>query len=137
MKTTSKIAEVKAQKDLSDKIKELLISDTRYRDNDALLINRIQRDEIVKIRPINELNINDFFQMRIDGLISSEHDIVTFRKEIQEQFPETQIENIENIDTEFFAKEEDDFCEHCQGTKIYESFPCNVCCGDDKTPKTV
>ena len=145
MKTTSIFADVKAQKDLSDKIKELLISSTNFRDNDALLINRIQRDEIVKIRSINEMNLNDFFQMRIDGLVSSEHDIVTLRKEIQEQFPETQaqIENIdtehfvENIDAEFFAKEEDDFCEHCQGTKIYESFPCNVCCGDDKTPKTV
>jgi len=132
MKTTSTIADVKAQKDLSDKIKELML-DTRYHNNDALLINRIQRDEIVKNSPraFTELNINDFFQMRIEGLISSEIDIVSIR---MENFPETKTEN---IDTEFFAKEEDDFCEHCQGTKIYESFPCNVCCGDDKTPKTV
>lgn len=93
MKTKSAIADIKAHKDLSDKIKELML-DTRYHNNDTVLINRIQRDEIVKNskRSFTELNINDFFQMRIEGLISSEFDIVTIR---MENFPETKIDNID------------------------------------------
>lgn len=126
------LADEKAREELSRKIKELLIEDARYRSNDALLINRIQRDEAVTYGRINEMNINDFFMLRMEGKVSSEYDIVCLRKEIQEKFPETRVINLTSIEKTEGAPilEEEEFCEHCQGTKIYESFPCNVCCGD-------
>lgn len=125
------LADEKAREELSQKIKELLISDARYRDNDALLINRIQRDEAVTYGRINEMNINDFFMLRIEGKVSSEYYIVSLRKEIQEKFPETRKEvHVEKTEGAPILEQEEEFCEHCQGTKVYESFPCNVCCGD-------
>lgn len=125
------LADEKAKEDLSQKIKELLISDARFRDNDALLINRIQRDEAVTYGRINEMNINDFFMLRIEGKVSSEYDIVCLKKEIQENFPETRKEvHVEKTEGAPILEQEEEFCEHCQGTKVYESFPCNVCCGD-------
>lgn len=125
------LADEKAREELSQKIKELLISDARVRDNDALLINRIQRHEVVGYGNINEMNINDFFLLRIEGKVSSEYDIVCLRKEIQEKFPETRKEvHVEKTEGAPILEQEEEFCEHCQGTKVYESFPCNVCCGD-------
>lgn len=127
------LAEEKAREDLSKKIKELLISDARFRDNDALLINRIQRSEAAIYGHISEMNINDFFMLRIEGKVSSEYDIVCLRKEIQDKFPETRKEvHVEKTQGAPILDQEDDFCEHCQGTKVYESFPCNMCCGEIK-----
>lgn len=124
------LADEKAREDLSQKIKELLISDARLRDNDALLINRIQRSEAAIYGRISEMNVNDFFMLRLEGQVSSEYDIVCLRKEIQEKFPETRKEvHVEKTEGAPILAEEE-FCEHCQGTKVYESFPCNVCCGD-------
>ena len=81
---TSTLSQEKARKDLFDKIKEILTSDVRFRDNDALLINKIQREEITQHSNINEISINDFFLFRSQGKVSSEDDIVAVRMESQE-----------------------------------------------------
>ena len=77
-------------KELTSKIQKLLTTDPRYRDNDALLINRIQRDEmIVAGLPVDNMSMNDFFRVRLDKKVSSEDSITRLRREVQEYYPET------------------------------------------------
>lgn len=148
---------------LHDLVKELLNSDKRYRDSDALLVNRIQKDELEKLYPnFRELTIVDFFRIRLNSLISSEGSITRARRKVNEHFPETRglsykkrqsqqvdfIDAVRTIGKKSEEKKINDFnnytslvkshvlnkdepkekyCEFCQGTGIYESFPCNAC----------
>lgn len=135
---------------LTEKIKDLLLTDARYRDSDTLLINRVQRDELVsKNISIETATIRDFFKLRLDKVITSEDSITRCRRAVQEYYPETrglkykarqtkQIEVIDNLKenkkkatTAILNKtiEKTEFCDFCQGSGKYESYPCNVCMG--------
>ena len=77
-------------KELTAKIHQLLTDDPRYRDSDALLVNRIQRDEIIaQGLDVDTMKLTDFFRIRFDKKISSEDSITRLRREVQEYYPET------------------------------------------------
>lgn len=130
-------------KELTAKIKDLLTTDPRYRDSDALLVNRIQRDEMIACElPVNTMTLNDFFRIRMEKKISSEDSITRLRREVQEYFPETRGDNYKKRQSKQADVQEDlhsvedailnkqigkEFCDHCQGTGKYENYPCNVC----------
>jgi hypothetical protein len=146
-------------KELTSKIKLLLTDETRYRDNDPLLVNRIQRDEMIeKGMDVNTMTLNDFFRVRIERRISSEDSITRLRREVQEYYPETRginykgrqskqgdvQDDLRDIEDEFSsdivktqvkaqtltgAPMITDQCDLCQGSGKYESYPCNVCKG--------
>jgi len=129
-------------KELTAKIKDLLTTDPRYRDSDALLVNRIQRDEMIACElPVNTMTLNDFFRIRMERKISSEDSITRLRREVQEYFPETRgdkykkrqskqsdvQEDLHEIENEINSGNIKGYCDHCQGTGKYENYPCNVC----------
>lgn len=75
---------------LTHKVKELLTEDARYRDNDALLVNRIQRDEMIELGlDVNLMTLNEFFRIRLEKRISSGDSITRIRREVQEYYAET------------------------------------------------
>jgi hypothetical protein len=128
--------------ELTAKIKQLLLNDKRYRENDALLVNRIQRDEMIALNlDVNTMSLNDFFRIRIDKKISSEDSITRLRREVQEYFPETRGDNykkrqskqvdvqgdLHEVENEIKSGKLKQWCDHCQGSGVYESHPCNVC----------
>lgn len=77
-------------KELTAIIHQLLIHDPRYRDSDALLVNRVQRDELIGMGlDVNTMSLTDFFRIRYDKKISSEDSITRLRREVQEYYPET------------------------------------------------
>jgi len=81
-------------KELTTKIKDLLIHDIRYRENDALLVNRIQRDEMIAQNyDVNVMTLNDFFRVRLEKRVSSGDSITRIRREVQEYYPETRGDN--------------------------------------------
>ena len=81
-------------KELTNKIKELLATDVRYRENDALLVNRMQRDEMISQGfDVNVMSLNDFFRIRLEKKVSSGDSITRIRREVQEYYPETRGDN--------------------------------------------
>ena len=77
-------------KELTAIIHQLLIHDPRYRDSDALLVNRVQRDELINMGlDVGSMSLNDFFRIRYEKKISSEDSITRLRREVQEYYPET------------------------------------------------
>lgn len=156
-------------KELTTKVKDLLTHDVRYRENDALLVNRIQRDEMIAQNfDVNVMTLNDFFRIRLEKKVSSGDSITRIRREVQEYYPETRGENykkrqsqqadviedlheVENHIVDGMLQEQKngekkvevkttsdaplkinptlEFCDHCQGSGKYESYPCNVCDG--------
>jgi len=128
-------------------VKELMLSDKRYRDNDALLVNRIQKDELEQQNiDLRYITAYDYFKIRLNKTISSESTILRARRKVNEHIPETrglsyksrQSKQVDVIDTvktignemkiqakpQFQPKED---CFLCQGTGKYENFPCNAC----------
>jgi hypothetical protein len=141
-------------KELTATIKNLLITDVRYQENDALLLNRIQRDEMIASGlDVNAMSLNDFFRIRLDKRVSSGESITRIRREVQEYYPETRGDNykkrqskqadvisdlheVENHIVDGMLQNKDkgapviaEPCDLCQGSGKYESFPCNVCNG--------
>jgi hypothetical protein len=130
-------------KHLTENIKNLLLTDARYRDSDSLLVNRIQRDELMSAgKDVRTLTVYEFFTIRLNKQITSEDTITRLRREVQEYFPETrglkyksrQSKQVEVIDD--LHKVEDSIkapltqdCFLCQGSGDYESHTCNVCSG--------
>jgi len=81
-------------KELTAKVKELLITDVRYRENDALLVNRIQRDEMIYSGlNVDGMTLNDFFRIRLQKRVSSGDSITRIRREVQEYYAETRGDN--------------------------------------------
>lgn len=112
------------RKNLTEIIKFLLTKEARYRDDDNLLINRIQKDELFRLGyDVKKLTTYDFFVLRLQKQISSEETIISIRKEVNEYYPET----ISEKKTEPPPIEQD--CFLCQGSGTYESHTCNVCNG--------
>lgn len=138
---------LKSMQHLTEKIKNLLLTDARYRDSDTLLVNRVQRDEMVDRNiSIETSTIRDFFKLRLDKVITSEDTITRCRRAVQEYYPETrglkykarqskQIEVIDNLkENKILAKkiliaQKTEVCILCQGSGKYESYTCNVCMG--------
>ena len=140
-------------KELTSKIKDLLTIDPRYRDNDALLINRIQRDEMIASGlDVGPMSLNDFFHIRLEKKVSSEDSITRLRREVQEYYPETRgdkykqrqskqvdvVDDLHEVENDINSKKAAisssaptlvEKCDHCQGTGKYEAYPCNVCDG--------
>lgn len=143
-------------KELTAKIKTLLTTDTRYRDSDSLLVNRIQRDEMIeKGYEVNGMSLNDFFRIRVENKVSSEDSITRLRREVQEYYPETRGHKYKGRQSKQGEVQDDlrdiesqissnaiptipnlagaplsvDECSHCQGSGKYESYQCNVCGG--------
>lgn len=139
---------LKLMQHLTDKIKNLLLTDARYRDSDTLLVNRVQRDEMFDRNiSIETSTIRDFFKLRLDKVITSEDTITRCRRSVQENYPETrglkykarqskQIEVIDNLkENKNLAKklviaQKTEICDFCQGSGKYESYTCNVCMGN-------
>lgn len=146
-------------KELTAKVKELLITDVRYRENDALLVNRVQRDEMIYSGlNVDGMSLNDFFHIRLQKRVSSGDSITRIRREVQEYYAETRGDNykkrqskqvdvvgdLHEVENDINSKKAAEYnkntpissaptlieeCDHCQGTGKYESFPCNVCDG--------
>ncbi len=144
-------------KELTTKIKDLLSLDQRYRENDALLVNRIQRDEMINSGlDVNTMSLNDFFRIRIEKRVSSGESITRIRREVQEYYAETRGDNykkrqskqvdvmsdLHDVEDDINDKKKKEVsaiisstptiteeCEHCQGSGKYESYECNVCNG--------
>jgi hypothetical protein len=123
-------------------IKDLMLSDKRYRDNDALLVNRIQKDELEQQNiDLRFISAYDYFKIRLNKTVSSESTILRARRKVNEHFPETRglsyksrqakqvdvIDTVREIGKEMKSKPKAD-CFMCQGTGKYENYPCNVCC---------
>jgi DnaJ-class molecular chaperone len=75
---------------LTTKVHDLLITDTRYRDDDNLLVNRVQKDELANmgLNPAN-VTVYDFFRFRLNKQITDEDTITRARRKVQELNPET------------------------------------------------
>lgn len=146
-------------KELTTKIKDFLVNDPRYRDDDALLINRVQRDEVIASGiDAATLSFNDFLRIRVEKRVTSEDTITRLRREVQEYYPETRgdkyrkrqgkqtdvVDDLHEIEDDIveqksnpqpvkLAPAEVPFamcpCDNCQGTGKYEGFPCNICDG--------
>lgn len=77
-------------KDLQHIVKGLLIQDSRYRDNDSLLVNRIQKQEIEEMgKNISTMSVLDFFKLKAEGRITEDDSITRARRRVNEYFPET------------------------------------------------
>lgn len=77
-------------KDLHDIVKGLLHQDSRYRDNDSLLVNRIQKQEIEEMgKNISTMNVLDFFKLKAEGRITEDDSITRARRRVNEYYPET------------------------------------------------
>ena len=150
---TNRREKLKSMQHLTEKIKDLLLTDARYKDSDTLLVNRVQRDEMVaKNISIETSTIRDFFMLRLNKVITSEDTITRCRRAVQEYYPETrglkykarqskQVEVIDNLkENKNLAKklttlhklviaQKTEVCDFCQGSGKYESYPCNVCSG--------
>lgn len=138
-------------KELTKIIHNLLDTDPRYRDSDRLLINRVQRDEILALGlSFDTMSATDFFRIRLDKKITSEDTITRLRREVQEYYPETRgdkykkrqskqtdvqddlhdIENeIINSKTESTESIETEVCDYCDGSGKINGFECNMCGG--------
>lgn len=135
-------------KRLTDNIKALLLDDPRYRDSDSLLVNRVQRDELLLAgKDVKTLTVYEFFSIRMNKQITSEDTITRLRREVQEYFPETRgekyktrqskqvdvIGDLHKVEDSINAKKaapvETQDCYLCQGSGEYEAYPCNVCNG--------
>ena len=69
---------------LTTKVHDLLITDTRYRDDDNLLVNRVQKDELANmgLNPAN-VTVYDFFRFRLNKQITDEDTITRARRKVQ------------------------------------------------------
>ena len=77
-------------KDLHEIVKDLLLQDIRYRNNDSLLVNRIQKTELESLGySIDRLSVLSFFKMKAEGIITSESSITRARRKVNEHYPET------------------------------------------------
>jgi hypothetical protein len=138
-------------KELTDTVHRLLIADPRYRDSDALLMNRVQRDEIIALGlDANRMSFNDFLRIRLGKKISSEDSITRLRREVQEYYPETRgdkykkrqskqmdvRDDLHDIENEIKSNSNSNSapmitepCDYCQGSGKINGFECNMCGG--------
>ncbi len=148
-------------KELTAKIKNLLWVEPKYRENDALLVNRIQRDEMIDSGlDVNTMLINDFFRLRLQKRVSSGDSITRIRREVQEYYPETRGDNykkrqskqidvqsdlheIENHIKNEKSKESNSNsgaplmvskCQNCGGTGEFDRRLCAICNGNGEIP---
>lgn len=141
-------------RELTATIRQLLLTDPRYRDNDGLLVNRIQRDEIIALNlDANTMTLNEFFRIRMEKKIPSEDTITRLRREVQEYYPETRGDNykkrqskqidvrddLHDVENEIVSKQAQEpagaplsteDCEYCQGSGKINGFRCNMCGGE-------
>lgn len=131
------------------KVKELLTTDPKahlYRDDDAMLVNRIHHDELLAMGFTDPLNVplKTFFKLRREHKITSEHSISRARRLLQskdastrgEKYKVRQHKQIDVIDDLRDLKNgtnhsdpEKEKCYLCDGSGIYEKFACNMCNG--------
>ena len=81
-------------KDLTSQIQKLLTIDIRYRDDDNLLINRVQKDEVASmgLDPKN-VSLYDFFRFRLNNQVTDEDTITRLRRKVQELHADTRGDN--------------------------------------------
>ncbi len=88
--TPAKEMQRERNKEVTARIHKLLAADPKYRDDDNLLMNRVQHDEIVAMgKDPKAIPIFDFFRFRIQNLITDEDTITRLRRKVQEEHPET------------------------------------------------
>lgn len=86
----SKEQQRERNKEVTARIHKLLASDPKYRDDDNLLMNRVQYDEIISMGlDPKQVPVYDFFRFRIKNLITDEDTITRLRRKVQEEHPET------------------------------------------------
>jgi hypothetical protein len=75
---------------LTHKIKELLLKYKPYRDNDVLLCNRMQKDELKKLKLKPRIITTDqFMKLRNVHALTTEETICRLRRKVQQLYPRT------------------------------------------------